>query len=134
MSLTAFAAQRARLVIDTLYQQGISHFCIAPGSRSTPLALAIGEHPKVQASVHFDERGLGFYALGLSKSLSYAPVVLLVTTGTAVANLFPALMEAHASRVPLLLLSADRPLNLETAERTKQQITSKFSLPAQDGK
>lgn len=112
MSLTAFAAQRARLVIDTLYQQGISHFCIAPGSRSTPLALAIGEHPKVQASVHFDERGLGFYALGLSKSLSYAPVVLLVTTGTAVANLFPALMEAHASRVPLLLLSADRPPEL----------------------
>jgi 2-succinyl-5-enolpyruvyl-6-hydroxy-3-cyclohexene-1-carboxylate synthase len=112
MSLTAFMAQRARLVIETLYNQGISHFCVAPGSRSTPLALAIGEHPKAQVSVHFDERGLGFYALGLSKALSYQPVAILVTTGTAVANLFPALMEAHASRIPLLLLSADRPPEL----------------------
>ncbi len=131
MSLTAFHAQRARLLVETLYEQGISHFCIAPGSRSSSLALAIGEHPKVQISVHFDERGLGFYALGLSKALSYAPVAIVVTTGTAVANLFPALMEAQASRVPLLILSADRPPELrdcganQTADHVK--IFSSFT-------
>jgi 2-succinyl-5-enolpyruvyl-6-hydroxy-3-cyclohexene-1-carboxylate synthase len=131
MSLTAFHAQRAHLVIDALYQNGVSHFCIAPGSRSSPLALAIGEHPHMQSSVHFDERGLGFYALGLSKALFYKPVAILVTTGTAVANVFPALMEAHASRVPLLLLSADRPPELrdcganQTADHVK--IFSSFT-------
>ncbi len=123
-SLAPFNVERAKLVIDTLYQQGIHHFCIAPGSRSTPLALAIADHPKANAFTHFDERGLGFYALGLAKSLS-APVAVLVTTGTAVANLLPAIMEAHLSRIPLLILSADRPPELrdcgsnQTADQVK---------------
>ena len=110
-NLAFFNAKRANLLIDTLYNQGIHNFCVAPGSRSTPLALAIGEHPKAKAFIHFDERGLGFYALGLAKALK-TPVALLVTTGTAVANLFPAIMEAHLSRIPLLILSADRPPEL----------------------
>src|SRR3989339_575206 len=110
-SLTAFNANRARLLIDPLSDQGISHFCISPGSSSSALAIAIGEHPKAQASIHFDERGLGFYALGLAKATS-TPVVVLVTTGTAVANLFPAIMEAHLSRTSLLILTADRPPEL----------------------
>ena len=110
-NLSHFNKERGHLVIDTLYNLGVHHFCLAPGSRSTPLAIAIAEHSKLEATVHFDERGLGFYALGLAKATN-SPVALLVTTGTAVANLFPAIMEAHLSRIPLILLSADRPPEL----------------------
>lgn len=123
-SLAPFNVQRARLVVRILKEQGIDHFCIAPGSRSTPLALSMGEDPEVKTHVHFDERGLGFYALGLAKAV-HAPVALLVTTGTAVANLLPAIMEAHLSRVPLLILTADRPPELrdcgsnQTADHVK---------------
>jgi 2-succinyl-5-enolpyruvyl-6-hydroxy-3-cyclohexene-1-carboxylate synthase len=123
MPLAPFNVSRAQLLIDTLYQQGIQHFCIAPGSRSTPLSLAIAEHSKVVALTHFDERGLGFYALGIAKATS-KPVALLVTSGTAVANLLPAIMEAHLSRVPLLILSADRPPELRDcgANQTADQV------------
>lgn len=123
-SLASFTANRARLIIDTLHEQGVTHFCLSPGSRSSALALAIGEREELETCVHFDERGLGFYALGLAKSLS-RPVVLLVTTGTAAANLFPSLMEAHLSRVPLIVLTADRPPELrdcgsnQTADHVK---------------
>jgi 2-succinyl-5-enolpyruvyl-6-hydroxy-3-cyclohexene-1-carboxylate synthase len=84
----------------------------------------MGEDLQVKTHVHFDERGLGFYALGLAKAI-HAPVTLLVTTGTAVANLLPAIMEAHLSRVPLLILTADRPPELrdcgsnQTADHVK---------------
>jgi 2-succinyl-5-enolpyruvyl-6-hydroxy-3-cyclohexene-1-carboxylate synthase len=111
LSLAPFNAERSRLVVQILKNQGIHHFCIAPGSRSTPLALAMGENLEIKTHVHFDERGLGFYALGLAKALN-EPVALLVTTGTAVANLLPAIMEAHLSRTPLLILTADRPPEL----------------------
>lgn len=103
--------QRSHLIIDTLYKLGVKYFCLAPGSRSTPLALALTRLPKECRCVHFDERGLGFHALGFAKA-SKTPVVIVVTTGTAVANLFPAIAEASLSRVPLLLLSADRPSEL----------------------
>jgi 2-succinyl-5-enolpyruvyl-6-hydroxy-3-cyclohexene-1-carboxylate synthase len=109
--LGSFTAKRCGLIIDTLYNQGITDICLAPGSRSTPLALAAAEHGKIRPSIHFDERSLGFYALGIAKATRRA-VALLVTTGTAVANLFPAVMEAHLSGIPLLLLTADRPPEL----------------------
>jgi 2-succinyl-5-enolpyruvyl-6-hydroxy-3-cyclohexene-1-carboxylate synthase len=98
----------AHSLIDQLIQQRAVHFCIAPGSRSSPLALAAARHAKAQIHVHFDERGLGFYALGLSMA-KQSPAVVIVTSGTAVGNLLPSVMEAHHNHIPLILLTADRP-------------------------
>lgn len=113
----------ATVFIDTLIEQGCDTFCIAPGSRSTPLTVAIARHSKARTFVHFDERGLGFFALGFAKALQ-KPVALLTTSGTAVANLLPAVCEAHNNRIPLLVLTADRPHELrETgANQTMRQI------------
>jgi len=101
----------ARLILEELWRLGVRDLCIAPGSRSAPLTLAASEHPHLRSHCHFDERGLGFLALGLAKS-SDRPVVVITTSGTAVANLYPAVIEARLSRVPLIILSADRPAEL----------------------
>lgn len=101
----------AELLIEELIRFGVSDFCIAPGSRSTPLTLAVANHHQARSHVHFDERGLGFLALGLSKSTN-KPVVVITTSGSAVANLYPAVIEAKQSNVPLIILSADRPPEL----------------------
>jgi 2-succinyl-5-enolpyruvyl-6-hydroxy-3-cyclohexene-1-carboxylate synthase len=98
-------------IIDQLVQQGVRHFCIAPGSRNSPLVTAAAEHPAAEVHVHYDERGLGFYGLGLAKA-SGNPAALIVTSGTAVGNLLPSVMEAHHSSTPMLLLTADRPPEL----------------------
>ncbi len=104
---------QALWIIDQLVAQGVTQFCIAPGSRSAPLALAAKEHPKANIVVHFDERGLGFYALGIAKA-SKSPSAVITTSGTAVANLYPAAIEAHHSKIPLILLTADRPHELRS--------------------
>lgn len=101
-------------IIDQLVQQGVSNFCIAPGSRSTPLALAAANHPKASLHIHYDERGLGFLALGIAKA-GHRPAALIVTSGTALGNLFPSVMEAYHSYTPLILLTADRPPELQQA-------------------
>ncbi len=101
----------ASLIIEELVRNGIVDFCIAPGSRSTPLTLAAANHKQVNTHVHFDERGLGFFALGLSL-YSRKPVVVITTSGSAVANLYPAVIEAKQSGISLIVLSADRPLEL----------------------
>lgn len=101
----------AELFIEELVRNNIHDFCIAPGSRSTPLTLAAANHPKVTTHVHFDERGLGFLALGIA-SAKQQPVVIISTSGTAVANLYPAVIEARQSAIPLIILSADRPPEL----------------------
>jgi 2-succinyl-5-enolpyruvyl-6-hydroxy-3-cyclohexene-1-carboxylate synthase len=101
----------AETIIDQLIQQGVTYFCISPGSRSTPLAIAVSENPRATAFVHFDERGMAFHALGYAKATK-KPAALIVTSGTAVGNLYPAVMEAHHSLTPLLILSADRPPEL----------------------
>jgi 2-succinyl-5-enolpyruvyl-6-hydroxy-3-cyclohexene-1-carboxylate synthase len=101
----------ARLILEELWRLGVRDLCIAPGSRSAPLTLAAADHPHLRSHCHFDERGLGFLALGLAKS-SDRPVALITTSGTAVANLYPAVIEARLSRVPLIILSADRPAEL----------------------
>ena len=109
--------------IDQLIQQGVVDFCIAPGSRSTPLALAAARHPKARLTVHYDERGLGFCALGISM-VSQRPAAVIVTSGTAVGNLLPSVMEAHHNRIPLILLTADRPPELRdcSANQTTDQL------------
>jgi 2-succinyl-5-enolpyruvyl-6-hydroxy-3-cyclohexene-1-carboxylate synthase len=101
----------AELILEELTRLGISHVCVAPGSRSTPLTLAAQAHEKLTLHRHFDERGLGFYALGLAKSLQ-TPVAVIVTSGTAVANLLPAVAETGLTKEKLVLLTADRPIEL----------------------
>ncbi len=98
--------KNAHLIVQILEQYSCS-FCVAPGSRNTPLVLAIAES-KAKKMVHFDERGLGFYALGYAKATKKT-VVIVVTSGTALGNLMPAVMEAHKDHQPLILLTADRP-------------------------
>jgi len=98
-------------MIEELLRCGVHHFCIAPGSRSTPLTWAVAENPKAKTHIHFDERGLAFMALGLAKA-SEEPVALICTSGSAVANFLPAVVEASQSHIPLILLTADRPPEL----------------------
>jgi 2-succinyl-5-enolpyruvyl-6-hydroxy-3-cyclohexene-1-carboxylate synthase len=121
--LGMFNQKRAYFIIDHLYKLGVRYFCLSPGSRSTSLAIALAEHTQARSFVHFDERGLGFHALGYAKS-SRSPVALIVTSGTAVANLFPAVMEASLDGVPLVLLTADRPAELREcgANQTADQV------------
>lgn len=97
--------------IESLIAQGVEHFFIAPGSRSTPLVAAVVKHPLAQKTLCIDERSLAFCALGYSKAAK-KPGVIIVTSGTAVANLYPAIVEAYMSLVPLLIITADRPYEL----------------------
>jgi 2-succinyl-5-enolpyruvyl-6-hydroxy-3-cyclohexene-1-carboxylate synthase len=87
------------------------HACTSPGSRSSPILLALAREPRLRAWSHVDERCAGFFALGLAKATGL-PAAVSVTSGTAAANLAPAVAEAHEARVPLLLLTADRPPEL----------------------
>jgi len=97
-----------RLIAETLFRLGVRKAVIAPGSRSTPLALAFGGHPEIEAIPVLDERSASFYALGLARQNCCA-TVLVCTSGTAAANFFPAVIEARESGVPLIVLTADRP-------------------------
>ncbi|MDU4840987.1 MAG: 2-succinyl-5-enolpyruvyl-6-hydroxy-3-cyclohexene-1-carboxylic-acid synthase [Leclercia adecarboxylata] len=111
MSVSSFNRRWAAVILEALTRHGVSHICIAPGSRSTPLTLAAAENRAFIHHTHFDERGLGHLALGLAKA-SNAPVAVIVTSGTAVANLYPALIEAGLTGEKLVLLTADRPPEL----------------------
>ena len=108
MSVSSFNRRWAAVILEALTRHGVRHVCIAPGSRSTPLTLAAAENRALIHHTHFDERGLGHLALGLAK-VSKEPVAVIVTSGTAVANLYPALIEAGLTGEKLILLTADRP-------------------------
>lgn len=100
-----------KTLLEELTRLGVSDICIAPGSRSTPLTLEADHNAKLSIHTHFDERGLGFLALGLAKA-SQQPVAIVVTSGTAVANLLPAIAEAKLTGEKLVVLTADRPTEL----------------------
>jgi 2-succinyl-5-enolpyruvyl-6-hydroxy-3-cyclohexene-1-carboxylate synthase len=94
--------------ISALYTLGLRHVIISPGSRSTPLALAFATHPGIKKHVVLDERSAAFIALGIGMETG-SPAALVCTSGTAVANYFPAVIESKMSEIPMLILSADRP-------------------------
>ncbi|MEX2106464.1 MAG: 2-succinyl-5-enolpyruvyl-6-hydroxy-3-cyclohexene-1-carboxylic-acid synthase [Solirubrobacterales bacterium] len=96
---------------EELARGGLSHAVVSPGSRSTPLAVALWRQPEIEVTVIIDERSAGFFALGAAQA-SGQPVALLCTSGTAVANYHPAVCEADESALPLIVLSADRPPEL----------------------
>lgn len=97
--------------IDELATSGVTDVVISPGSRSTPLAMTVLEHPNLKDWIIIDERSAAFFAMGIAKQTS-RPVALICTSGTAAANYYPAVVEAYYSRVPLIVLSADRPHEL----------------------
>lgn len=101
----------ARALIDELARCGLRDICISPGSRSTPLVVQAYEHPQIRDISIVDERSAAFFALGLAKA-NGRPVALICTSGTAAANYFPAVCEASAADIPLIILSADRPADL----------------------
>jgi 2-succinyl-5-enolpyruvyl-6-hydroxy-3-cyclohexene-1-carboxylate synthase len=97
--------------IEELYHSGVNKVVISPGSRSTPLAMLFAKHPNIESFINIDERSAAFFALGMAKA-DKQPVAILCTSGTAAANYYPAVIEAKYSRVPLVVLTADRPHEL----------------------
>ncbi len=110
------------IFVAELKKLGLNSVCIAPGSRSTPLAVAFAESG-IRIYTHSDERSASYFALGLARA-SRKPVALVCTSGTAAANFFPAIVEANYSEVPLIVLTADRPAELREsgANQTIDQI------------
>src|SRR3954469_22271075 len=98
-------------MVDELARCGTRHAVTSPGSRNAPLTLALAGDARIEAVSVIDERAAGFLALGIAKA-SGAPVAVTCTSGSAVANLLPAVVEAHEARVPLIVMSADRPPEL----------------------
>jgi len=101
----------AATIIGTLASRGVKHFVVAPGSRSTPLALAVADRSDVKCWSVIDERAAAFFALGLAKSTN-SPAAIICTSGSAGAHFLPAVMEAKEGATPLVILTADRPWEL----------------------
>jgi 2-succinyl-5-enolpyruvyl-6-hydroxy-3-cyclohexene-1-carboxylate synthase len=101
----------AQLTVEALRRRGVDHFVICPGSRSSPLILALSQESRMVRVVHQDERGAGYYAVGYARATGKAAAVV-TTSGTAAVNLFPAIVEASMDNLPLIALTADRPPEL----------------------
>jgi 2-succinyl-5-enolpyruvyl-6-hydroxy-3-cyclohexene-1-carboxylate synthase len=101
----------ATTLLHELVDGGVTHMCMTPGSRSTPIALAAARHPGITLHVHVDERSSAFFGLGIAAA-SGKPVAMFCTSGTAAANHFPAVVEAYMARVPIIVMTADRPPEL----------------------
>ncbi len=112
-----------RTLVDEWARGGVCHAVLSPGSRSTPVAMALAADGRLELHVVLDERSAAFFALGLGRATG-RPAVVLCTSGTAAANLHPAVLEAHHGRVPLLVVTADRPPELRDvgAGQTVDQV------------
>jgi 2-succinyl-5-enolpyruvyl-6-hydroxy-3-cyclohexene-1-carboxylate synthase len=128
----------AALIVEELVRSGVRFFCVAPGSRSTPLVAALAANERAESLVHFDERGTAFAAVGYARAAG-VPAAWITTSGTAVANGLPAVVETATDGVPLILLTADRPPELRQtgANQTIDQpdifgdyVRWRFDLPA----
>ncbi len=104
----------ANIFFDQLAECGVKYACISPGSRSTPLTYALSQNKKIKSYVIIDERTSGFFALGLAKTTN-SPVLIITTSGTAAAELYPSIIEAYQNRVPLIICTADRPAYLRNS-------------------
>ncbi len=101
----------ALVLVDELARCGVTEAVLAPGSRSTALAMALHDDPRLRLHVEVDERSAGFLAIGLAR-VTGRPAVVVTTSGSATANLHPAVVEADQGGVPLLVVTADRPPEL----------------------
>lgn len=121
--MTSSLTKYVKRMTNSIVASGVKHVVISPGSRSTPLAYAFASHPHIQVHIQVDERSAGFLGLGLAKQFK-EPVALLCTSGTAASNYMPAITEAHYARVPLIVLTADRPHELREvgAPQTIDQV------------
>ena len=120
------STELARKVIRDFIEHGITDFVLSPGSRNAPLSIALYEAESkglIDLHIRIDERTAAFFALGIAKATNH-PAVVICTSGTAVANYYPAFLEAHHSDLPLIVLSADRPARLRFtgANQTTNQI------------
>ncbi len=117
------------IIINILVERGVGMFCISPGSRSTPLTMAAADRSDIEVRVFHDERASAYFAVGYARACG-KPAAVICTSGTAVANFLPAAIEAYQSRLPLILLTADRPDELQNcgANQTidQQDIFGKF--------
>lgn len=111
--MTDVAQSFAATFVDELAAQGVEFACVSPGSRSAPVAMALQRHPRIKVLVHIDERSGSFFAVGLGKATG-KPAVVLTTSGTAAAELHAAVVEASYSGTPLIVLTADRPPELQS--------------------
>ncbi|MGB1250633.1 MAG: 2-succinyl-5-enolpyruvyl-6-hydroxy-3-cyclohexene-1-carboxylic-acid synthase [Candidatus Promineifilaceae bacterium] len=125
------------LLIEECIRHGLTYFCVSPGSRSTPLTVAVARNPRANHIICYDERGAAFHALGYARATG-KPAVLICTSGTAAANYYPAVIEADVDHVPMVILSSDRPPELRgtMANQTIEQqhlfgrtVRSFFDLP-----
>jgi len=104
----------SEIFVEQLVQLGIKYACISPGSRSAPLTYSLAENKNIKCFVNIDERSSAFFALGLAKASS-SPVVVVTTSGTATAELYPAIIEAYQQRTSLIVCTADRPPELKNS-------------------
>ena len=111
MANKQYLTDYVRRMTGSLMNAGVKKVVISPGSRSTPLAYSFASTDELDVYMQVDERSAGYFALGLAKASS-EPVVLLCTSGTAASNYFPAVTEAHYARIPLIVITADRPHEL----------------------
>jgi 2-succinyl-5-enolpyruvyl-6-hydroxy-3-cyclohexene-1-carboxylate synthase len=113
----------AELIVEELVRNDVNYFCLAPGSRNTPLTVAVAMNKRALSIVHYDERGVAFHALGWARA-ARRPAVVICTSGTATANILPAVIEASMDMVPLIVLAADRPPELRNtgANQTIDQV------------
>lgn len=124
------SSQLAAVVIADLISHGVRDIVVCPGSRSQALALAAAEAEAlgvVRVHVRVDERSAAFFALGIARETGL-PAPIIVTSGSAVANLMPAVIEAHSARVPMMLLTADRPAELHGVRASQTVWDNMYTL------